>query len=514
MAGKKYSRATLCPRAPEQETVSRAVPATVQCVGGEGIVSDETRPKLLLDPKAEHMTAGPKPFDAAREDAVLKREEQAQAREGAAKVREELASLREAAICAQEEAARSKMNNEAVRMDQLREANENLVIATVHSQETIEAAERVSRQQEHFLAMLAHELRNPLAPIVNALAVLHQVPTPELSVTWGHDIIKRQVDHITRLLDDLLDVSRLTTGKIVLQKAPVAVKSFMVGAVEVVESLVQSRGQHLKLDIPDEVLVVDGDPVRLVQVFSNLLNNAVKYTPIDGNIAFSAARRGDSVVLRVADDGCGIAAEALPDVFNLFTQEGRSLARADGGLGIGLSIVRGMVEMHGGSVTANSLGPGEGSEFLVTLPLVHSNASEAGRGADAISPLLAIHVRVVLIDDNVDASESLKMLLQLTGCEVSCALDGIAGVALVHANRPQIVLCDIGLPGMGGYEVIAQLRKEMSSMPRMIALTGYGQSGDRARSIAAGFDHHLVKPVDPDALLRLLAEEAERFSST
>jgi two-component system CheB/CheR fusion protein len=173
-----------------------------------------------------------------------------------------------------------------------------------------------------------------------------------------------------------------------------------------------------------------------------------------------------------------------------------------------------MVEMHGGSVTANSLGPGEGSEFLVTLPLVHSNASEAGRGADAISPLLAIHVRVVLIDDNVDASESLKMLLQLTGCEVSCALDGIAGVALVHANRPQIVLCDIGLPGMGGYEVIAQLRKKMSPMPRMIALTGYGQSEDRARSIAAGFDHHLVKPVDPDAQLRLLAEEAERLSST
>jgi two-component system, sensor histidine kinase len=511
---KKRSRAMLCPRAPGQETVDHAILATVQRAGREKIVSNETRPKPLLELKAVHMGAEPRPVDPAREDAVSKREEQALAREGAVKIREEHASQREAAICAQEEAARSKMKNEAVRMDQLREANENLVIATLHSQEAIEAAERVSRHQEHFLAMLAHELRNPLAPIVNALAVLHQVPTPEPSVTWGHDIIKRQVAHITRLLDDLLDVSRLTTGKIVLQKAPVAVKDFMAGAVEVVQSLVRNRSQHLKLDIPDEILVVDGDPVRLVQVFSNLLNNAVKYTPIDGNISFSAARRGDSVVLRVADDGCGIAAEALPDIFNLFAQEGRSLGRADGGLGIGLSIVRGMVEMHGGSVTASSRGPGEGCEFLVMLPLVHGNASEAGRGGDARAPLLAIHVRVVLIDDNVDASDSLSALLQLTGCDVSCALDGLVGVALVHANRPQIVICDIGLPGMGGYEVIAQLRKKMSPMPRMIALTGYGQAEDRARSIAAGFDHHLVKPVDPEALLRLLAEEAERLSST
>lgn len=183
------------------------------------------------------------------------------------------------------------------------------------------------------------------------------------------------------------------------------------------------------------------------------------------------------------------------------------------GLGIGLSIVRGMVEMHGGSVTANSRGPGEGCEFVVMFPLAHSSAPEAGRGAHTRPPLCAIHLRVVLIDDNVDASDSLQVLLRLTGCEVSCALDGLAGVALVHAKRPQIVICDIGLPGLGGYEVLAQLREEMSPMPRMIALTGYCQSEDRARSIAAGFDHHLVKPVDPGALLRLLADEAEHLSS-
>jgi len=449
----------------------------------------------------------------AREEALSRREEQAQARESAAKIREDLASAREAAIRSREDASPGNAGNETVRMDQLREANANLVVASVHSQEAAEAAERVSRLQEHFLATLAHELRNPLAPIVNALAVLHQVPTLEPSVTWAHDIIKRQVDHVTRLLNDLLDVSRLNTGKIALQKAPAAVKDFVSEAVEVAEPLIRNRRQHLKLDITDEALVVDGDSVRLVQVFSNLLNNAMKYTPPGGNITFSAARRGDSVVFRVADDGCGITAEALPDIFNLFVQEGRSRGHADGGLGIGLSIVRGIVELHGGSVTASSRGPDQGCEFLVTLPLVNCAVSNDDPGAQSKPALVALHSRVVVIDDNVDASESLKMLLQLTGCEVFCALDGMAGVALVHASRPQIVLCDIGLPEMDGYAVIEQLRKEgMQPMPLMIALTGYGQSEDRARSLAAGFDHHLVKPVQPDALLRVMAEEEERLS--
>jgi two-component system, sensor histidine kinase len=479
--------------------------------GREKIVSNETHPKPPVELKAMPV-AEAKPGDA-REEAVFKREEQARAREDAAQIREDLASVREAAIRSREDASLGNAENEAVRMNQLCEANANLVVASVHSQEAAEAAERVSRQQEHFLAMLAHELRNPLAPIVNALAVLHQIRTPEPSVTWAHDIIKRQVDHVTRLLNDLLDVSRLNSGKIVLQKAPAAVKDFVSGAVEVAEPLIRNRRQHLKLDITDETLVVDGDSVRLVQVFSNLLNNAVKYTPTGGNITFSAARRGDSVVFRVADDGCGIAAEALPDIFNLFAQEDRSRGHADGGLGIGLSIVRGIVEMHDGSIAANSRGPGEGCEFLVTLPLVNSAVSNDDPGTHAEAPLVAIHSRVVVIDDNVDASESLKMLLRLTGCEVSCAFDGIAGVALVHASRPQIVLCDIGLPGMDGYAVIEQLRKErLQPMPLMIALTGYGQSEDRARSLAAGFDHHLVKPVHPDALLRVIADEEERLS--
>jgi signal transduction histidine kinase len=452
-------------------------------------------------------------LDNAGEDAISGRDKEVQSRETAPTTREDLTSAREAAVRSPEDGAKVDAENETVRMDQLREANANLVVASLHSQEAAEAAARLSRQQEHFVAVLAHELRNPLAPIVNALAVLSHVPTPEPSVTWAHDIIKRQVDHITRLLNDLLDVSRLATGKIILQKVPVAVRDFMRGSVEVVAPLIRNRSQHLTLDIPDEVPVVDGDPVRLVQIFSNLLNNAVKYTPTGGKITFSAEQQGDRVVLRVADDGCGIAAEALPHIFNLFAQEGRSLGHADGGLGIGLSIVRGMVEMHGGAITANSRGPGEGSEFVVTLPLVHDETSDAGPGADVKSPLLAIHVRVVLIDDNADASESLKMLLQLAGCEVSCAPDGMAGLALVHAKRPQIVLCDIGLPGMTGHEVVARLREEMSPMPRMIALTGYGQSEDRARSHAAGFDHHLVKPVDPEALLRLLADEADHLSS-
>lgn len=484
----------------------------VDRAGREKIVTNEIRAKPLLMLKPVAPRTEPKSVDE-RADAASKREKQVEAREEAAHIREELVMENEAAIRSREDASRGNTENEAKHMDQLREANANLVVASVHSQEAAEAAERVSRQQEQFLAMLAHELRNPLAPIVNALAVLHQMPTPEPSVTWAHDIIKRQIDHVTRLLNDLLDVSRLNTGKIALQKAPAAVKAVMSEAIEVAEPLITNRMQHLKLDIPDESLVVDGDSVRLVQVFSNLLNNAVKYTPINGNIAFSAARVGNSVVLRVADDGCGITAEALPDIFNLFAQEDRSRGHADGGLGIGLSIVRGIVGMHGGSVTANSHGPGEGCEFIVTLPLVNCLVSNNGIGDDATPSLVAIHSRVVLIDDNVDASESLKMLLQLTGCEVYCALDGIAGVALVHANRPQIVLCDIGLPGMNGYAVVEQLRKEgPQPMPLMIALTGYGQAEDRERSLAAGFDHHLVKPVHPDVLLRVIADEEERLS--
>jgi signal transduction histidine kinase/ActR/RegA family two-component response regulator len=411
------------------------------------------------------------------------------------------------------EAAQAKRNLEDPVIAQLREANENLVIATVHAQTMTEASERANQQKEQFLAMLAHELRNPLAPIVNALAVLRRVATPEPLVPWAHDIIKRQVEHMTRLLDDLLDVSRVTTGKVALQKHPIAVSDVMLQAVETSRPSVEARNQHLTVAIPPTPLTVDGDLARLVQVFSNLLNNAAKYTQQGGAITFSAKQEGDAAVLRVADNGFGITPEALPSIFELFAQEDRSLARADGGLGIGLTVVRAIVEMHGGVVTATSQGPGEGSEFEVTLPLLETPTSQLLRTVDVEPTSPDREYRIVLIEDNIDVSSSLKTLLQLMGHEVATAFDGASGVRLVQADRPQIVLCDIGLPGLDGYGVIMRLQEEMTPpLPVMIALTGYGLLEDRTRALKAGFDHHLVKPVNPEDLLRVIMAECERIS--
>ena len=395
-------------------------------------------------------------------------------------------------------------------MDELRDANEHLVIATMNAQALTEAAERGNRHREQFLAMLAHELRNPLAPIVNALAVLHRVATPEPLVPWAHDVIKRQVNHMTRLLNDLLDVSRVTSGKITLQKRPTALSELMQHAIETCAPPIRDRNQNLKVVIPPQLLTLDGDPARLAQVFSNLLNNASKYTQEGGAITFSAEQQGDAVVLRVADNGFGIAADALPLIFDLFAQEDRSLARAHGGLGIGLTVVRAIVQMHGGTVTVKSPGPGAGSEFTVTLPLMTSALPEVAAKVEVEPASSKVPYRIVLIEDNVDASESLKTLLQLMGYKVATAFDGVTGVQLVKADRPQIVLCDIGLPGMDGYAVIAQLRAEMKPpLPIMIALTGYGQPEDRARALEAGFHHHLVKPVNADDLLRLIAAQGD-----
>jgi CheY-like chemotaxis protein len=283
----------------------------------------------------------------------------------------------------------------------------------------------------------------------------------------------------------------------------------MLQAVETCASAMEERNQHLTLGVPPQVLTLDGDPARLSQVFSNLLNNAAKYTQEGGAITFSAEQRGDAVVLRVADNGFGIAAEALPTIFELFAQEDRSLARAHGGLGIGLTVVRAIVEMHGGTVTASSPGPGAGSEFAVTLPLRASAAAEGVARAPVEPEPTTVPYRIVIIEDNVDANASLKTLLQLTGHKVTAAFDGVTGVRLVQADRPHIVLCDIGLPGMDGYEVIARLHAEMKPpLPIMIAVTGYGQPEDRARALAAGFHHHLVKPVNADDLLRLIAAQA------
>jgi signal transduction histidine kinase/ActR/RegA family two-component response regulator len=411
---------------------------------------------------------------------------------------------------ARDKASEARREHDDAVMARLRDANEHLVIATMNAQALTEAAQRDNRQREQFLAMLAHELRNPLAPIVNALAVLHHVTTPEPLVAWAHDVIKRQVDHMTRLLNDLLDVSRVTSGKITLQKQATALSQVMMHAIEACGPPIKDRNQHLKVAIPPQTLTLDGDPARLAQVFSNLLNNASKYTQEGGAITFSAEQQGNTVVVRVADNGFGISAEVLPSIFELFAQEERSLAHAHGGLGIGLTVVRAIVQMHAGTVTVKSPGPGKGSEFTVTLPLMTSALPEGAATVQTEPASTKVPYRIVLIEDNRDASASLKKLLQLAGHKVAAAFDGVTGVQLVLADRPQIVLCDIGLPGMDGYAVTARLRVEMKPpLPIMIAITGYGQPEDRARALAAGFDHHLVKPLNPDDLLRLIAAQGD-----
>lgn len=394
-------------------------------------------------------------------------------------------------------------------MEQLRDANERLVLATLEAQTATETAEQASRDKEQFLAMLAHELRNPLAPITNALAILRRKASPDPTVAWVHDIIKRQVDHLTRLLDELLEASRLTTGKVVLKKRPIAISETMRFAIEESQPLIRLRRQHLTVNFPAQPLVVDGDPTRLVQIFSNLLHNAAKYTQEGGSIILSAGEREGSAVVRVIDNGSGIAPEALPRIFDLFTQEGRSIDHAQGGLGIGLTVVRSLVELHGGSVEAASPGLGLGTEISVVIPLMRDPplVIPTGVGEKAEAPGVAL--RVAIIDDNVDANDSLKAVLQLMGHVVSTAFDGASGFELIRETRPQLVLCDIGLPGMDGYQVITRLREAMEGpLPVMIALTGYGQPEDRARSSAAGFDHHLTKPVDVEDLLRLIAARA------
>ena len=438
------------------------------------------------------------------------REEISQGNAEAARLREEIGSLREEAHRAKEAAVASGAEP-AVRMAQLREANEKLVIATLQAQAATEEAEHASRDKEQFLAMLAHELRNPLAPIGNALAILRRSATPNPTVTWVHDIIKRQVDHLTRLLDELLEVSRLTSGKVVLKTRPTEISDSMRFAIEASRPLMRGRRQHLGVDFPAKPLAVDGDPTRLVQIFSNLLHNAAKYTPEGGSIHFSAQQRGDTVVLRVTDNGGGIAPEILPHIFDLFTQEGRSLDHAQGGLGIGLTVVRSLVELHGGSVGAASGGVGQGSEFSVVLPLMQNPPLQASPSNEGELQAPGLSLRIAVIDDNVDANDSLNAVLRMMGHDVSSAFDGNAGFELIRDGNPQLVVCDIGLPGMDGYQVIARLREEMKQpLPIMIALTGYGQPEDRVRALAAGFDHHLTKPVDVEALLRLIAAHGER----
>ena len=433
------------------------------------------------------------------EQALLRREAALAAREAAVRPHEGAA---DAAACPFGSAAQAEARNL-----ELRQANEYLVIATLQAGQLKDAAESAHRRQDEFLAMLAHELRNPLAPIRSAVAVLERPDCSAAMREKMHDVIGRQVRHMVRLIDDLLEASRLTQGKVLLQRAPTAVAEFVQQAVENARELIDARRQQLTLDLPAEPLFVDGDPVRLVQIVANLLHNAAKYTPEGGAISVTVRPLGDSVVIRIGDNGVGIAADALPFIFDMFTQDEHSLSRSQGGLGIGLTVVRRMVELHGGTVEARSAGLGQGSEFVVSLPRQVPVEPKAQVAAARASPPRT--ARIVVVEDNVDAADTLATLLRLSGHRVDVALDGPSGLELIVQLRPQIVLCDIGLPGMDGYELAQQVRdRGQLPAPVMIALTGYDGANDRARARAAGFDHHMAKPVDVAALEQLIGMAA------
>jgi signal transduction histidine kinase len=365
------------------------------------------------------------------------------------------------------------------------------------------------RRKDEFLAMLAHELRNPLAPVRNGLHVLRLRAAADPEVDRLAEMLTRQVGQIVRLVDDLLDVSRITRGTVPLRRERVDLAAVVDQAVEAARPLLDARRHRLTVTAAPEPIHVDADPARLAQVIGNILNNAGKYMDEGGRAWLETRREGDEAVIAVRDAGVGISAEMLPRVFDLFTQADGTLDRSQGGLGVGLTLVRRLVEMHGGTVHAASPGPGRGSEFVVRLPALPATAGPArARPADPEPPPPSPRPRrILVVDDNVDSADSLATLLELSGHQVRTAYGGAAALEAAESHRPEVVLLDIGLPGMDGYEVARRLRGGTTSAGvTLVALTGYGQDTDRRRTQEAGFDHHLVKPVNPDELARLLAK--------
>jgi PAS domain S-box-containing protein len=369
------------------------------------------------------------------------------------------------------------------------------------------ALKEADRRKDEFLATLAHELRNPLAPIRNALQIIRAKAPPMPDLQWARDVIDRQVHQMTQLVDDLLDISRISGGKLVLRKERVALAAVVSNAVEGSRPLFEKWDHTLTVTLPPEPVLLEADPTRLTQILLNLLTNAAKYTEQGGRIWLTAERQGEEVVIRVKDTGIGITREMLPRVFEMFLQVDRSLERSQGGLGIGLNLVQRLVKLHGGSVTADSAGPGRGSEFVVRLPLAGKAAGErpAGSAGDGSPDEKAPTSRILVVDDNRDAADSLAMLLRMQGHEVHTAYDGLEAVGAATVLQPDVILLDIGLPKLNGHEAARRIRQERGPGVMLIALTGWGQEEDRRRSEEAGFDHHLTKPVELDALRQLLA---------
>ena len=374
----------------------------------------------------------------------------------------------------------------------------------------MQALTDADRRKDEFLAVLAHELRNPLAPVRNAVEILRAVPSPTPQVQWTHDVIDRQVRQMSRLVDDLLDVSRIARGKIVLKRERVDFTEAIRLALETSRPLIERGGHELTLRLKPERLVVDGDLGRLSQIISNLLNNAARYTPQGGQIWLSAGRVGNQVELCVGDNGIGVDPRMRERIFEMFAQGSRD-RRGHGGLGIGLTLVKRLVQMHGGEVEVRSEGHGRGSQFLVRMPLVPDDTpSQAVPGPATSAAPATSPRRVLVVDDNRDAADSLSMILANRGHDVRVAYDGLEAVGAAIAFDPDVILMDIGLPKLYGYEAAQRIRKARGNGVLLVAITGWGQEEDRRRARESGFDFHLTKPVDPEAIAQLIDEAQPR----
>ncbi len=382
-----------------------------------------------------------------------------------------------------------------------------LVIA-IENSNLVSALKESDRRKDEFLAILAHELRNPLAPIRSAIDIMRTQGPALPDVQWARDVVDRQLDQMTRLVDDLLDVSRITRGKIELRKEQVSLATVVALAVEASRPLMETHRHELTIGLPPEPIILSADRVRLAQVLSNLLNNAAKYMEEGGHIWLTGERVDDRVSIRVKDTGVGISAEMLPHIFDMFTQVDHSLERSQGGLGIGLTLVQRLIALHGGTVRAFSAGTGKGSEFVVNLPattpdsvVAPVNASSDLDKSFASAPLL----RILVVDDNKDAANGLAKLLRILGHDVHTAYDGMEALGAASIFKPDVAILDIGLPKLNGYEVAQRIRAERGNQIIMIAVTGWGQENDRRRSKEAGFDCHITKPIEFSALKRMLA---------
>jgi signal transduction histidine kinase len=390
--------------------------------------------------------------------------------------------------------------------DELRIATEENAKLLMETQQYAAALKENDRRKDEFLATLAHELRNPLAPICNGLQILRQAPNDDIGEKV-REMMHRQLAHMVRLIDDLLDMSRVSKGKIELRKERVELQVVIESALESSRPQIEVGRHVLTSDVPDEPVWLDADLTRLAQVISNLLNNAAKYTPEGGHIGLTVRRERETVTIVVSDDGVGIPPDMQARIFELFTQLGDTLVHSQGGLGIGLALAKHLVELHGGTIRGESPGPGKGSTFTVCLPVAVAELNSAPMAGAQIARTRAAGLRVLVVDDNIDAAETTAWMLEALGHHPTLAYDGTQALAMARALRPQAILMDIGLPGMNGYEVCRLLRQDsLFKDTLIIAQTGWGQQRDRQMAQEAGFDHHLVKPVHLDDVAGLLAD--------